>query len=81
MVEYFNRITYFTSNASAITPDTNGAEALVPVKLLTHSLGTNVVTYRIMSPCSDNDATYLVLPYHITSFCIIIKVVCCGHFS
>ncbi len=48
MVEYFNSITYFTSNARAITPDTNGAEALVPVKLLTHSLGTNVVTYRIM---------------------------------
>ena len=39
-------ISHFTSRAKAMTPDTSGEEALVPVKLRTHSSLTNVVTYN-----------------------------------
>ena len=44
-------ISHFTSRAKAMTPDTNGEEALVPVKLRTHSSLTNVVTYNDAMEC------------------------------
>ena len=37
--------TYFDSRTNAITPAVRGAEALVPVNVLTHLLLVEVVTY------------------------------------
>ena len=40
--------TDLTSRANRITPASSGADALVPVKFLTHSLLGNVVAYNIL---------------------------------
>lgn len=49
-------LTYFTSSANKMTPDTRGVAALVPVKFLTHSLSGHVDTLSI----ENNDFPYLV---------------------
>ena len=39
-------VAYFTCSTSAMTPANSGADALVPVKFLTHSLSTCAVTCK-----------------------------------